>query len=71
MVDNARQSVNTGVTPAANHATGRCMIELSRELVAYAIIGVLVIAAVPTGIVVMRRRRREKLRRRGIKTYGH
>ena len=47
------------------------MIELSRELVAYAIIGVLVIAAVPTGIGVMRRRRREKLRRRGIKTYGH
>lgn len=47
------------------------MIELSRELVAYAIIGVLVIAAVPTGIVYMRRRRREKLRRRGIKTYGH
>ncbi len=34
-------------------------------------IGVLVIAAVPTGIVIMRRRRREKLRRRGIKTYGH
>ena len=47
------------------------MIELSRELVAYAIIGVLVIIAVPTGIVVMRLRRREKLRRRGIKTYGH
>ncbi|WP_294196971.1 hypothetical protein [uncultured Sphingomonas sp.] len=47
------------------------MIELSRELVAYAIIGVLVIVAVPTGIVVMRKRRREKLRRRGIKTYGH
>ena len=47
------------------------MIELSRELVAYAIIGVLVIVAVPTCIVVLRRRRREKLRRRGIKTYGH
>ena len=47
------------------------MIELSRELVAYAIIGVLVIVAVPTCIVVMRKRRREKLRRRGIKTYGH
>ncbi len=47
------------------------MIELSRELVAYAIIGVLVIAAVPAGLVALRRRRREKLRRRGIKTYGH
>ncbi|MFK3890646.1 hypothetical protein [Sphingomonas sp. NPDC079357] len=47
------------------------MIELSRELVAYAIIGVLVIVAVPTGIVIARKRRREKLRRRGIKTYGH
>ncbi|WP_022688179.1 MULTISPECIES: hypothetical protein [Sphingomonas] len=47
------------------------MIELSRELVAYAIIGVLVAVAVPTAIVVMRRRKREKLRRRGIKTYGH
>lgn len=45
------------------------MTELSRELVAYAIIGVLVVAAVPTGVVMMRRR--EKLRRRGIKTYGH
>ncbi len=47
------------------------MIELSRELVAYAIIGVLVAVAVPTAIVAMRRRKREKLRRRGIKTYGH
>ena len=47
------------------------MIELSRELVANAIIGVLVAVAVPTAIVVMRRRKREKLRRRGIKTYGH
>ncbi|MEH3124119.1 MAG: hypothetical protein PGN16_19495 [Sphingomonas phyllosphaerae] len=47
------------------------MIELSRELVAYAIIGVLVIVAVPTGIVIARKRRRAKLRRRGIKTYGH
>jgi type II secretory pathway pseudopilin PulG len=47
------------------------MIELSRELVAYAIIGVLVVVAIPTVAIVMRRRKREKLRRRGIKTYGH
>lgn len=47
------------------------MIEITRELAAYAIIGALLVVAIPTGVVVMRRRRREKLRRRGIKTYGH
>lgn len=62
---------HNGVTPAPCHVTEPGMIELSRELVAYAIIGVLVVVAVPTTIVIMRRRRREKLRRRGIKTYGH
>lgn len=47
------------------------MIELTRELVAYAIIAVIMVVALPVGIVAVRRRRRAKLRRRGIKTYGH
>lgn len=45
--------------------------ELSRELVAYAIIGVVLLVGIPAIVVAQRRRRRQKLRRRGIKTYGH
>ncbi len=45
--------------------------DLSRELVAYAIIGVIALIAIPTIAITMRNRRRQKLRRRGIKTYGH
>lgn len=71
MLHGKRNHDHNGVTPASRHATEPRMIELSRELVAYAIIGVLVVVAVPTTIVVLRKRRREKLRRRGIKTYGH
>jgi len=47
------------------------MIDVTRELVAYAIIGVSLLIAIPTAIVVLRRRHREKLRRRGIKRFGH
>ncbi len=47
------------------------MIDVTRELVAYVIIGAVLLVAVPTGIVVLRRRHRQKLRRRGIKRYGH
>ncbi len=45
--------------------------DLSRELVAYAIIGVIALIAIPTIAITLRNRRRQKLRRRGIKTYGH
>jgi hypothetical protein len=47
------------------------MIDLDRKLIAYAIIGVVIIVALPIIIAVRRKRHREKLRRRGIKTYGH
>lgn len=47
------------------------MIDVTRELVAYAIIGVVLLIALPAALVVLRRRHREKLRRRGIKRYGH
>lgn len=47
------------------------MPELTRELLAYAIIGAVVLIAAPAVIVTLRRRHREKLRRRGIKRYGH
>ncbi|MBB3691624.1 hypothetical protein [Sphingomonas sp. BK580] len=47
------------------------MIDVTRELVAYAIIGAVLLVAVPTAIVLLRRRHRQKLRRRGIKRFGH
>jgi len=47
------------------------MFLLDRELVAYALIGAMFLVATPLLIVNMRRRKREKLRRRGIKTHGH
>lgn len=47
------------------------MVEISRELIAFAIIGVLAIVGVPWIAMTMRRRHRERLRRRGIKRYGH
>lgn len=47
------------------------MIELTREMIAYGLIATVAVVAVPATVAMMRRRRREKLRRRGIKTYGH
>ncbi|MFN3775470.1 MULTISPECIES: hypothetical protein [Sphingomonas] len=44
---------------------------LEREQLAYVIIGVVLIAGLAFAIPYSRRRKREKLRRRGIKTYGH
>lgn len=49
----------------------RWMIELTREMIAYGLIATVAVVAVPATVAMMRRRRREKLRRRGIKTYGH
>jgi hypothetical protein len=47
------------------------MVEMDRELIAYVIIGIIIVVSIPLLAMVGRRRRREKLRRRGIKTYGH
>ena len=47
------------------------MNDPSRELIAYSIIGALLIVAVPWLVIAMRRRQRKRLRRRGIKRYGH
>lgn len=42
-----------------------------RELIAYAIIGVLALAGFAAWALTRRRRKLDKLRRRGIKTHGH
>lgn len=47
------------------------MIEMSREMVAYGIVGIACVVGLPWLTYATRRRKREKLRRRGIKTYGH
>ncbi|MDQ1230201.1 MULTISPECIES: hypothetical protein [unclassified Sphingomonas] len=44
---------------------------LEREQLAYLIIGAVLLSVVAFAIPYMRRRKREKLRRRGIKKYGH
>lgn len=44
---------------------------LERDHLAYAIIGLVLIAGLTFAVPYLRRRRREKLRRRGIKKYGH
>ncbi|WP_230481528.1 hypothetical protein [Sphingomonas sp. Leaf21] len=44
---------------------------LEREQLAYLIIAAVLLSVVAFTIPYMRRRKREKLRRRGIKKYGH
>ncbi|WP_242121497.1 hypothetical protein [Sphingomonas lacusdianchii] len=46
-------------------------MDLSREFMAYAIIGVVALIVIPWAIVAYRRRQRRRLRQRGIKRYGH
>ena len=46
-------------------------MDLSRELLAYAIIGVVLLVGGPALAVMLHRRKRRKLRQRGIKRYGH
>ena len=46
-------------------------MDLSREFLAYAIIGVVALIVVPWAAVAYRRRQRRRLRQRGIKRYGH
>jgi LPXTG-motif cell wall-anchored protein len=47
------------------------MIDITRETVAYLIMGMAALVGLPLLFLRLRRRRREKLRRRGIKRYGH
>ncbi|MEP9404194.1 hypothetical protein [Sphingomonas sp. VNH70] len=47
------------------------MIELTREALAYTIMGGVLLLAAPWCLVTLRRRQRRKLRQRGIKRYGH
>ncbi|WP_199857404.1 hypothetical protein [Sphingomonas sp. EC-HK361] len=42
-----------------------------RILTAFLIIGVMAVVCIPTALLTLRRRHRNKLRRRGIKRYGH
>lgn len=44
---------------------------MTREIMAYGLIALIVIVGVPWLAVVLARRKRLKLRRRGIKTFGH
>ncbi|WP_245739220.1 LPXTG cell wall anchor domain-containing protein [Sphingomonas rubra] len=44
---------------------------MDREVIAYAIIAAVVLAVVAGWALTRRKRKIEKLRRRGIKTYGH
>jgi len=46
-------------------------MEISRELVAYGLIGGVFAIGVPWLLMAALRRRRKRLRRRGVKTYGH
>lgn len=47
------------------------MDEFTRYSIVYAIIGVVGVVGLPMSLIFLRKRKREKLRRRGIKTYGH
>lgn len=46
-------------------------MDMSRELLAYAIIGLVVVIGAPLLGVMLHRRKRRRLRQRGIKKYGH
>ncbi|MGP7795284.1 hypothetical protein [Sphingomonas sp. CLY1604] len=47
------------------------MDEATRYALVLVIIGTLLLIGVPTLVVYLRKRKRDKLRRRGIKRYGH
>ncbi|MBB5699365.1 hypothetical protein [Sphingomonas yantingensis] len=47
------------------------LFDTTREIVAYGILGAIVVVAIPWLTVTISKRRRENLRRRGIKRYGH
>lgn len=47
------------------------MVNTTRELIAYGLIGLIVVVAIPWAGYAVRRRRRAMLRRRGDKRFGH
>jgi hypothetical protein len=47
------------------------MDEFTRYSIVCAIVGIVVVVGLPMSAIFLRKRKREKLRRRGIKTYGH
>ena len=53
------------------HGLQETDMNLSRELLAYGIIGLVVLIGTPVLGVVLHRRNRRRLRQRGIKKYGH
>lgn len=44
---------------------------MTREAIAYLLIGLILVIGIPGTVAMLRRRYRTKLRRRGIKRYGH
>jgi hypothetical protein len=50
---------------------GLPMIEITREIIAYTIIAIIVAIAVPVVVRMRIKRHRDRLRRRGIKRHGH
>lgn len=59
------------MAPERANIQGVGMIELSRQMVAYGIIGLAFVIGLPWIAYVLRNRKRASLRRRGVKTYGH
>ncbi|MDJ0276739.1 hypothetical protein QLH51_08025 [Sphingomonas sp. 2R-10] len=55
----------------ARHGLQETAMDMSRELLAYAIIGLVVVIGAPLLGVMLHRRKRRRLRQRGIKKYGH
>ncbi|UZK68731.1 hypothetical protein OKW76_11860 [Sphingomonas sp. S1-29] len=47
------------------------MLDVSREVIAYGLLSIMLLVGGGMAFVVQKRRKREKLRRRGIKHYGH
>lgn len=47
------------------------MVEITREILAYSIIALIVVVAIPVLIKARIRQSRERLRRRGIKHFDH
>lgn len=44
---------------------------MTREAIAYLLIGLILVIGIPVSVALLRRRHRTRLRRRGIKRYGH
>jgi len=63
-------SCSSVTKPAWHFILGR-MDEATRYTLVLVIVGVLLLIGIPVSIVTWRKRKRDKLRRRGIKTYGH